>query len=135
MAMRNKSNDSKYLKYRQKHTVKAVLDWEWNRFSVGTNMAWRSKTLATDYFWVDEREKSDQELMDYLRLMLYGDLHNYWIENNNGYFTMDLRAGMNITPNIGVQALINNVLDTRYCGRPMDVAAPRTFVVKLNMKF
>ena len=57
LAMRSKSNDNRYLKYRQKHSVKAVLDLEWKRFNFGTNLSWKSKTLAVDYFMVDEREK------------------------------------------------------------------------------
>ncbi len=135
LAMRSKSNDSKYLKYRQKHSVKGVFDFEWKRLSVGTNLAWKSKTLAVDYFFVDERDKNRPNLMDYARSMLFGDLHDYWIDHNTGYFTMDLRAGIKFSKSIRLQVLINNLLDTEYSARPMDVAAPRTYVTQLNFDF
>ena len=35
---KEKSNDSKYLKYRQKHTVKGVLDLQWKRLNLGMNV-------------------------------------------------------------------------------------------------
>lgn len=56
LQMKEKSNNSKYLKYRQKHTFKTTLDFEWKRINLGMNVAWRSKTLAVDYIMLDERE-------------------------------------------------------------------------------
>lgn len=135
LAMRAKSNDGKYLKYRQKHSVKAVLDLEWKQFNLGTNLSWKSKTLAVDYFMVDERAKADPNLMDYVRGMLFGDLHDYWQENNKSYFTMDLRLGMKLTKNIHLQGLVNNLWNKRYSARPMDVSAPRTFILQLGATF
>ena len=43
MQMKEKSNTSKYLKYRQKHTVKAILDFQWKRLTLGTNIVWKQK--------------------------------------------------------------------------------------------
>ena len=65
MQMKEKSNTSKYLKYRQKHTVKAILDFQWKRLTLGTNIVWKSKTLAVDYLMVDERAKEQPEIMDF----------------------------------------------------------------------
>lgn len=135
MAMKSKSNNSKYLKHRQKHSVKGIFDFEWRRLSVGTNLAWKSKTLAVDYFMVDERDKSRQNLVDYMRTMLFGNLHDYWMDKNTGYFTMDVRMGVKVTKNIRFQGIINNVLNTEYSVRPMDVAAPRTFILQLGANF
>jgi len=135
LAMRTKSNDSKYLKYRQKHSVKGVFDLQYKRFSIGTNLAWKSKTLAVDYFMVDERDKPMMNTWDYIRSLLFGDLHNYWEENNKGYFTMDLRMGVDVTKNVRIQGMINNLLNKEYSTRPMDVAQPRTFVLQLSANF
>lgn len=51
MAMRSKSNDSKYLKYRQKHSVKGVFDLEWKRFNIGTNMSWKARHWRSIILW------------------------------------------------------------------------------------
>ena len=76
LQMKEKSNNSKYLKYRQKYTFKTTLDFEWKRINLGMNVAWRSKTLAVDYIMLDEREKpnGNPEVMDYVRSLLFGSI-------------------------------------------------------------
>ncbi|GEM_PF-4754021 len=66
---------------------------------------------------------------------LFGDLEDYWKENNTGFFTMDLRAGVQVTKQVSLQFMINNLLNNQYSIRPMDVSAPCTFVMKANIKF
>ncbi len=138
LQMKNKSNDSKYLKYRNLHSFKTTIDYNYKWFSVGVNMGYRSKILAVDYLMVDEREKAEKDLMDYARLFVFGyedgeSLHSYWMNHNKGVFTMDLRASARIKEKIELQVLINNLLNTEYSYRPMALAAPRTFVCRLNL--
>ncbi|MCC8142876.1 MAG: TonB-dependent receptor [Tannerellaceae bacterium] len=142
LQMKEKSNTSKYLKYRQKHTAKGSFDLEWNRLSIGTNMTWKSRTLAVDYIMVDEREKPDgqYQVMDYVRDILFGNIdgenmESYWARKNKAYFVMDLRGGVAVTDNIRLQCMIYNLLNKEYSTRPMAVGAPRTFMVQLNLKF
>lgn len=135
LQMKMKSNNSKYLKYRQKHSVKAVIDYQWKRLSIGTNLIWKSKTLAVDYFMVDERDKPQWDLMDYVRYLMFGDLKGYWEQMNKGHFTVDVRVGVQVTNNIRFQASIQNLFNKEYSMRPMDISAPRTFVFQANMNF
>ena len=140
LQMKEKSNNSKYLKYRQKHTFKAVADLQWKRFNLGTNLVWKSKTLAVDYLMVDERPKVSKELMDYVRDVLFGNINgetlaSYWERINKPYATVDLRAGVRITKELKCQFLINNLLNSEYCTRPMAVSIPRTFVMQINYDF
>ncbi|MCD7936593.1 MAG: TonB-dependent receptor, partial [Tannerellaceae bacterium] len=124
LQMKEKSNESKYLKYRQKHTIKGTFDYEWKRLSIGTNMTWKSKTLAVDYLMVDERPKIQPEVMDYVRELLFGNidgetLGTYWENINKPYFLMDLRAGIKVTKDVQVQFSINNLFNKEYSVRPM----------------
>lgn len=142
LQMKEKSNNSKYLKYRQKHTVKGMVDFQWKRLDFGVNMAWKSRTLAVDYLMVDEREKpfGRKDVMDYVRDVLFGNIEGetlatYWNQTNKPYFTMDLRAGVKVTKEVQFQFLINNLLNKEYSTRPMAVSAPRTFVMRLNVEF
>ena len=140
LQMKEKSNNSKYLKYRQKHTFKAVADLQWKRFNLGTNLVWKSKTLAVDYLMVDERPKVSKELMDYVRDVLFGNINgetlaSYWERINKPYATVDLRAGVRINKELKCQFLINNLLNSEYCTRPMAVSIPRTFVMQINYDF
>jgi outer membrane receptor protein involved in Fe transport len=138
LQMKNKSNDSKYLKYRNKHSFKASIDYNYKWFSIGTNLSYRSKILAVDYLMVDEREKAQKDLMDYARLFIFGyedgeSLQTYWEKHNTGVFTMDLRASARIKEKVEIQLMINNLLNTEHSFRPMALAAPRTFVCRLNL--
>ncbi len=140
LQMKNKSNDSKYLKYRNKHSFKTTIDYNYKWLSLGVNMMYRSKMLAVDYLMVDEREKAEPDLMDYARKFIFGyedgvSLHDYWMDHNKGTFTMDLRATVRFKEYAEVQFLVNNLLNTEYSFRPMALAAPRTFVCRLNLKF
>ncbi|MDD4848847.1 MAG: TonB-dependent receptor, partial [Bacteroidales bacterium] len=133
--LKEKSNDSKFLKYRQKHSVKGTIDFQYRHFMLGTNLEYKSKTEAVDYFMVDERVKENEDLMDKIRNIVFPGLHDYWISNNKGYFAMDFRIGIEITKNLTLWAVADNLLNSEYSLRPMDVSAPRTFLLKLNAKF
>ncbi len=138
LQMKNKSNDSKYLKYRNKHSFKTTIDYTYKWLSLGVNMSYRSKILAVDYIMVDERVKEQKDLMDYARMFIFGyedglSLHDYWMSHNNGIFTMDLRAAVRFKEHVEVQFMVNNLLNTEYSYRPMALAAPRTFVCRLNI--
>lgn len=48
---------------------------------------------------------------------------------------MDVRAGVKVTQKVQFQFLVNNLLNKEYSVRPMAVAAPRTFVMKMGLSF
>lgn len=139
--MHEKSNNSKYLKYRPKHSFKTTLDFNYKRISVGTNLSYKSKTLAVDYIFLDERIKEAPEIMDHVRSILLGtekdgyNMAKYWAEHNKGYLLMDLRLGVKVTDNVNFQFLVNNLLNQEYSFRPMAVGAPRTFITKVGLTF
>ena len=140
LQMKEKSNTGKYLKYRPKHSFKATVDFQWKRINLGANFAWKSKILAVDYLMMDEREKQQQDLMDYVRTILFGKsrgetLATYWKKHNTDYATVDLRFGVKATKEVAFQFMVNNLLNKEYSYRPMAVAAPRTFVVKMDITF
>ena len=138
LQMKNKSNDTKYLKYRNKHSFKTTIDYTYKCLSLGLNMSYRSKMLAVDYLMVDEREKEVDDLMDYARKFIFGyedglSLHDYWMTHNTGVFTMDVRCAVRFKEHVELQFLVNNLLNTEYSFRPMALAPPRTFVCRLNI--
>lgn len=135
LELKEKSNDSKYLKYRQKHTFKSTLDFQYRHFLLGTNLVYKSKTETVDYFMVDERVKSNLDIMDEIRSIVFPGLHDYWIANNTGYFAMDVRIGFEVTKNLTLWAVGDNLLNSEYSIRPMDISSPRTLLLKCNAKF
>lgn len=140
LQMKEKSNNSKYLKYRPKHSFKATLDFQWKRINLGANVNWKSKILAVDYIMLDERTKTQRDLLDYVRGILFGysngeTLTSYWKKHNTAYTTIDLRLGVKATKEVAFQFMINNLLNKEYSYRPMAIGAPRTFVVKMDVTF
>lgn len=140
LQMKEKSNNSKYLKYRPKHSFKATLDFQWKRINLGANVNWKSKILAVDYIMLDERTKDQRDLLDYVRGILFGysdgeTLTTYWKKHNTAYTTVDLRLGVKATKEVAFQFMINNLLNKEYSYRPMAIGAPRTFVVKMDVTF
>ena len=140
LQMKEKSNTGKYLKYRPKHSFKATVDFQWKRINVGANVAWKSKVLAVDYLMLDEREKQQKDLMDYVRGILFGyskgeTLATYWKKHNTDYATVDFRFGVKATKEVAFQFMVNNLFNKEYSYRPMAVAAPRTFVLKMDVTF
>ena len=140
LQMKEKSNDGKYLKYRPKHSFKATLDFQWKRINIGANVNWKSKILAVDYIMLDERSKSEPDLLDYVRGILFGSsngetLASYWKKHNTDYATVDMRFGVKATKEVAFQFMINNLLNKEYSYRPMAVGAPRSFVVKMDVTF
>ena len=138
LQMKEKSNESPYLKYRSKHSFKGTFDFQWKRINIGVNLDWHSKIEATDYFFMDERQKAKPDVMDYIRNIVMGNvdgenLASYWREHNTDIFTMDLRFGVKATKWAAFQFMVNNLLNKEYSYRPMSIAAPRTFVVKLDI--
>jgi outer membrane receptor protein involved in Fe transport len=96
--------------------------------------------LAVDYLMVDERVKTEKDLMDYIRTIIFGyengeTLHSYWEKHNKDYFTMDIRLGARIRERWELQFMVNNLLNTEYSYRPMALAAPRSYVCRLNYTF
>lgn len=140
LQMKEKSNTGKYLKYRPKHSVKATVDFQWKRINVGANFAWKSKILAVDYLMMDERPKMQKDLMDYVRLIAFGEskgetLATYWNKHNTPYATVDFRFGVKATKEVAFQFMVNNLFNKEYSYRPMAVSAPRTIVLKMDVTF
>jgi len=46
-----------------------------------------------------------------------------------------MRLGVKATKEVAFQFMVNNLLNKEYSYRPMAVAAPRTFVVKMDITF
>ena len=88
---------------------------------------------------LDEREKQQKDLMDYVRTILFGQsrgetLASYW---KNIIRTMQplitLRSKSNERSRLPVYG--QQLLNKEYSYRPMAVAAPRTFVLKMDVTF
>ena len=80
---------------------------------------------------LDEREKQQKDLMDYVRTILFGQsrgetLASYWKKHNTDYATVDLRFGVKATKEVAFQFMVNNLLNKEYSYITDSVSAFKT---------
>jgi len=109
----------KILKYRNRHLIKADLQWERTRYGLGASYRYTSKYEAIDQAFV---------------LIINGVKESY-AENNKGSHIVDLRAFFHINADWKITGTINNVFNAIVLSRPCDIGAPRSFVCQISYRY
>lgn len=109
----------KILKYRNRHLVKADLQWERTRYGLGASYRYTSKYEAIDKAFV----------------LLIAGVKEAYAENNKGSHVVDLRAFFYINADWKITGTINNVFNAVVLSRPCDIGAPRSFVCQISYKY
>jgi len=117
------SDTSGILKYRFQHLVKVDLEFVYKRLMVGASVRYNSYMKNIDRVF---------EVLD--PLLNYG-LVNFRNQHNNGDYIVDFRIGLDVAKHSRFSFVINNLLNRVYTLRPLDIAAPRTFIIQYQLKF
>ncbi len=120
LAQRNAANSSykgNVLKYRNKHTAKMDAEFSYGPVFAGINLNYTSEVLAIDRVF---------------ELFIPGEVD--FRQQNKGYTLMNVRFGTQYKAH-RLTFELRNALNTIYQSRPGILEAPRSFVVKLDMKF
>ena len=59
----------------------------------------------------------------------------YWDEHRHGYTVLDFRLGWNVTPAFRVNAIVRNLANVEYLGRPGDLGPPRQINLQMKLTF
>lgn len=110
------------LKYRRTHALKIGLDGKLGKWSAGADAIVRSKMLRVDEVFLQSIQG---------RYILPG-FPEYWANHNASYLVADLRLAYAITEKISLSAVVKNVTNSEYMGRPGDVQPPRWFSLRLS---
>ncbi|MFN8285430.1 MAG: TonB-dependent receptor [Chitinophagales bacterium] len=109
------------LKYRNRHTFKADLDFIfYNRVRFGTSIQY--------YSFMDRVDKIFEVFIKDIRSLREQRL-------NKGDVIWDLRAGYIFNPNIQLNFLVKNVLNANYALRVAKPDRPRSFTVQMVLNF
>ena len=93
-------------------------------------------TIRGKYEYQTETSESRFEVRNALFGYSKGEtLATYWDKHNTPYVTVDFRFGVKATKEVAFQFMVNNLFNKEYSYRPMAVAAPRTFVLKMDVTF
>ncbi|MCP4311705.1 MAG: TonB-dependent receptor [Bacteroidetes bacterium] len=113
------------LKYRRRHLVKSDLEAELRRVFAGINIQYNSKMINVDEAFI--HPLLGEEIMP--------GFPEYWIEEAGAYVLIDLRVGWNISDSFRLNALIKNVTNVEYLGRPGDIGPPRQLTLQARLTF
>ncbi|KPK82844.1 MAG: hypothetical protein AMS27_13855 [Bacteroides sp. SM23_62_1] len=117
--------EDKFLKYRNRHSVKADAEMKYKRFTIGGTFVYNSRVENIDAVFLDP---------------LFGELilpgfPGYWGKYNSGYAVIDSRLMFDISKNISVALIMKNIFNKEYMARPGDIYPPRNITLKLNLNF
>lgn len=113
------------LKYRRTHALKLGIDGTAGKWEGGLSIIARSKMLRVDDVFLQSLDG---------RYILPG-FPEYWNENNRGYLVADVRIAYNLSERLSLSAIVKNLTNREYMGRPGDVQPPRWFSLRLSANF
>lgn len=109
------------LKYRNRHTFKFDLDlFVYERARIGTSVMYYSYMDNIDWAF----EEAIKEIKEWRKT-----------REGKGDWIWDIRAGVQITKNVGVNFIVKNIMNRDYALRIARQNAPRSFTVQLNVSF
>lgn len=121
-----RTDDEAYiLNYRRRHLVKGDMEAGIIGIIGGISIQYYSRMINVDGAFIDP---------------IFGEailpgFPKYWENNKGGYLLADLRLGWNISPAFRINALLRNVMNVEYLGRPGDIGPPRQLTLQVKLTF
>jgi outer membrane cobalamin receptor len=120
------SDTSGILKYRFRHLAKADVELTYDKWSMGVSYRYNSFMINVDRIFID---------LDTLYGWLPTGIAKYREERaGKGDFVFDTRISYQVSESAKVAFLINNLLNREYMIRPLQIEAPRTFIMQVTVK-
>ena len=110
------------LKYRFVHIAKIDLQLTYKIFSIGGSWRYYSYMQNIDkIFYLFESQTGS-------------GIEKYRNDHNDGTHIIDARVGVNVTKQLKVALVVNNVVNLNYSLRPLKIESPRTFALQISLK-
>lgn len=121
-----KAEENNILKYRYFHTIKADIQLNPGRFSMGMGLRFNSFISNVDRVFVDP----------FLGELILPGYRTYREENNGKpNISLDIRAAYKVGAFVRIGLNANNITNNENIGRPGDVLAPRQFMLRCEVNF
>ena len=118
-------NTDKYLKFRRKHSAELSVSTIYSRFETGLNCYIKSSILAIDDVFLNPLTRED----------ILPGFYDYWIEDNKGYFVVDVHARYRFNATYDISFSVKNLTNTEYVGRPGDIQPQRYYSLQFGARF
>lgn len=119
--------NSVYLKYRYKNTLKADFDINYKLLSIGGSFRYNSFMINIDPFF-----EGKDPLFPY---PLIPGIASYRKEHNQGDFVIDIRVGIKLNKYAKISIVCKNLLNREYSERPAMIEQPRSLTIQCGVKF
>ena len=129
------SSDPSVLKYRYQHIAKLDLEIQYKKLSLGGSLRYNDFMKNIDKIFTEGL--TNGQVLDLGINSSRGDNPNTTnvVETHDKKDIMiDIRAGYQMTKNIRLGAIVNNLMNVEYIARPADMKSPRTFALQLSYK-
>ena len=113
------------LKYRRKHSATLNFSTAIEKFEIGAGLYAKSKILNIDDVFLDELTRES----------ILPGFYDYWTHKNKGYFLADLNLGYHLTEKFTLSAVVKNLNNAEYMGRPGDIQPQRSFSLRVSGSF
>jgi len=123
----NGTANSRILKYRYYHSIKADLEISFNRINFGLNFQYTSNMVNIDKIFGEEL------ITGIPSTVIMPGLNEYREKHNKGYFVMDIRGSFDITEKMKIGLIVKNLLNNEYMARPGMIEAPRNIAVQYSL--
>lgn len=129
------TSKTNFLKYRNRHTVKADVTVGWRNFELNNNVQYASFTENIDYAFTSSIFKSIGGLafsyLDQWRQFK----QNIPIGKGRGDIVWNMGFGYKPVPKVKLNFIVKNVLNWEYTPRPASFEAPRSFTLQASYTF
>jgi outer membrane cobalamin receptor len=117
--------EDKFLKYRNRHSVKADAEVKYKRFTIGFTFVYNSQVKNIDEVFLDP----------FFGELILPGFPAYWEKHNTGYSVFDSRFMFDISKHVSLALIMKNIFNKEYMARPGDIYPPRNMTLKLNCNF
>jgi outer membrane receptor protein involved in Fe transport len=123
----NGTANSRILKYRYYHSVKADFEMTFYGVTLGAYLQYTSNMVNIDKIF-------GEELIPGLPFtVIMPGLNEYREKHNKGYYVMDIRGSYDINEKMRVGLIVKNLLNNEYMTRPGIIEAPRNIAVQYSL--
>jgi len=122
----NSSADPSVLKYRYKNIAKLDAELIYKEITIGISLRYNDFMQNVDKIFTEDFIGGDQGLIS--------GINTARDRFNSGDFIIDSRIAYNLSEELRLGLIVNNLLNREYMSRPADMKMPRTYAIQLSMK-
>jgi len=116
--------NSRILKYRYYHSVKADFEMSINRVDFGVDFQYTSNMINIDKIFGEEL------IPGIPSTVILPGLNEYRAKHDKGYYVINIRGAFDITEKMKIGLIVKNLLNKEYATRPGLIEAPRSLAIQ-----